>query len=186
MRALSKPELTKQLLAGTLKSIMRVKPLDRISVQDIVAGCGLNRKTFYYHFRDKQELICWIFDKEYASIEDLNNDNSIIDELLDHLYKNKEFYMGAITSEVQNNLREHFYAIVYDAIIQSIRKNPGSALMSSEEMRMTASYFTNAVTSTVTQWAREGMKTSPHEYSKVLHPMTNDCLKFVIDKYSRR
>lgn len=183
---MSKPELTKQLLADTLKSIMRNKPLDRISVQDIVNNCGLNRKTFYYHFRDKQELICWIFDKEYASIEDLNNDNSIIDELLDHLYANKDFYVTALTSDVQNSLRDHFYAIVYDTIMQSIMKNPGSGRMSADDMKMTAVYFTNAVTSTVAQWAREGMRTSPHEYSKVLHPITNSCLKFVIDGYTKK
>lgn len=165
---------------------MQKKPLDRISVQDIVSICGLNRKTFYYHFRDKQELICWIFDKEYSSIEDLNNDNSIIDELLDHLYKNKEFYVAALTSDVQNNLRDHFYAIVYDAIMQSIKKHPESARMPADDMRMAASYFTNAVTSTVAQWAREGMRTSPHEYSKVLYPMTNDCLDFIIQQYSKR
>ena len=34
------------------------KRLDKISISEIVGAAGLNRQTFYYHFRDKQELIC--------------------------------------------------------------------------------------------------------------------------------
>ena len=89
---MAKPELTKQLMANTLKSLMQAVPLDKINVQDIVRACGLNRKTFYYHFRDKQELICWIFDKEFADLKDWNRNNTIIDELVDHLRSNKDFY----------------------------------------------------------------------------------------------
>jgi len=47
---MAKPELTKQLIAQTLKKLMLNTPLDKISVQEIVDACGLNRKTFYYHF----------------------------------------------------------------------------------------------------------------------------------------
>jgi len=77
---MAKPELTKQLIAQTLKKLMLNTPLDKISVQEIVDACGLNRKTFYYHFRDKQDLVCWIFDTEFASLTDANHNNSVLDE----------------------------------------------------------------------------------------------------------
>ncbi|MEA5068147.1 MAG: TetR family transcriptional regulator, partial [Christensenellaceae bacterium] len=67
---MSKPELTKQLLASTLKKLASGKHLDKISISEIVAAAGLNRQTFYYHFQDKQELICWIFDTDIARIMD--------------------------------------------------------------------------------------------------------------------
>ncbi len=34
---------------------------DKITVSDIIAQAGKNRKTFYYHFIDKDHLIVWIF-----------------------------------------------------------------------------------------------------------------------------
>lgn len=37
------------------------KPLKKISVSDIVDKAGKNRKTFYYHFENKEHLIIWIF-----------------------------------------------------------------------------------------------------------------------------
>ena len=40
-----KPELTKKLLADTLKKLISQKPLDKISVGEIVDAAGLNRQT---------------------------------------------------------------------------------------------------------------------------------------------
>ena len=31
---------------------MEKKPLSKITVSEIIADCGVNRKTFYYHFED--------------------------------------------------------------------------------------------------------------------------------------
>nr|WP_231968781.1 TetR family transcriptional regulator [Thermoanaerobacterium sp. RBIITD] len=45
-------QITKKVLANALKELMRSKSLNKISIQDIVDRCGLNRQTFYYHFHD--------------------------------------------------------------------------------------------------------------------------------------
>ena len=47
---------TKELLASALRRQMEKKPLSRITVSDIMAETGLNRKTFYYHFKDIYDL----------------------------------------------------------------------------------------------------------------------------------
>ena len=51
----------KRALAIALKELMREKPLVKISIADIVGRCGMNRQSFYYHFRDKYDLVNWIF-----------------------------------------------------------------------------------------------------------------------------
>ncbi|HBK67763.1 MAG TPA: TetR family transcriptional regulator, partial [Firmicutes bacterium] len=167
---MSKPELTKQFIAGTLKELMLNTPLDKISVQDIVRACGLNRKTFYYHFKDKQALVCWIFDNEVGKLTDLDQNNTIIDELIEHLYANKSFYVAALTSDVQNNLREHLFKITYDANLSIILTILGTRKMAPEDMKIIANYFSHAVVGCITQWAKEGMKASPFEYSIDFHP----------------
>ena len=43
---------TKKTLSASLKKFMERKPLSKISVSEIIADCGVNRKTFYYHFDD--------------------------------------------------------------------------------------------------------------------------------------
>ena len=44
-----------------MKNLMRGRPFEKISVSDICVECGINRKSFYYHFRDKYDLVNWIF-----------------------------------------------------------------------------------------------------------------------------
>ena len=72
-----KPELTKKLIADTLKKLASGKHLDKISISEIVDAAGLNRQTFYYHFQDKQELICWIFDTDIATLTDKKQNNTL-------------------------------------------------------------------------------------------------------------
>ena len=53
--------LTKRALAAAIKDLMKEKPLVKISIADIVERCQMNRQSFYYHFRDKYDLVNWIF-----------------------------------------------------------------------------------------------------------------------------
>lgn len=180
---MSKPELTKQLIAQTLKKLMINVPLDKISVQDIVKECGLNCKTFYYHFQDKQALVCWIFDTEFAALTDLNQDNSVFDELVEHLYKNRDFYVVALSSDVQNNLSEHFFKIIFDANMKKIKQLLGDRKMVADEITLIANFFSNAVVGSITQWARDGMRSFPYQYSAKLYPISEECMKYIIERY---
>ena len=183
---MSKPELSKQLIAQTLKRLMKNTPLDKISIQDIVRECGLNRKTFYYHFQDKQALISWIFETEFGSLKDLNQDNTIIDELIEHLYENKDFYVAVFKSDIQNNLREHIFKIAYNSFTSKVLAMIGNRRMEPEDIEMISNYFSNAVLGSITQWAREGMKTPLDEYIHNFYRITDECLTFIIDKYAKK
>ena len=58
---MSDSNFTKNALAQSMKNLMRVRPFEKISVSDICVACGINRKSFYYHFRDKYDLVNCIF-----------------------------------------------------------------------------------------------------------------------------
>ena len=53
--------IAKNALAASMKKLMSKNPFSKISVGDICEDCGMNRKSFYYHFRDKYDLVNWIF-----------------------------------------------------------------------------------------------------------------------------
>ena len=38
--------------ATVLKEKMKEKPFSKITVSELIADCGVNRKTFYYHFQN--------------------------------------------------------------------------------------------------------------------------------------
>ena len=63
MAVTGKQEKTKYKLAESVKECMKTAPVDKITVKEIVEGCGVTRQTFYRNFLDKYDLINWYFDK---------------------------------------------------------------------------------------------------------------------------
>ena len=59
---------TKKMLSASLKKFMGRKPLSKISVSEIIADCGVNRKTFYYHFEDIYALLKWTLEQEAVEV----------------------------------------------------------------------------------------------------------------------
>jgi AcrR family transcriptional regulator len=49
--------ITKQAFSIALKELMQEVPFDKIRIADICNRCGMNRKSFYYHFKDKYDLL---------------------------------------------------------------------------------------------------------------------------------
>lgn len=80
---------TKQMLSLALKRLMKEKPLNRITIQELVEECGINRKTFYYHFENIYALLKWTLEQEAVSLfsrYDLVNEHSkVIDFALDYI-----------------------------------------------------------------------------------------------------
>ena len=54
-------ERTKIWIAEVMKKLMAKKPIEKIRVTEICREAEIERPTFYYHFRDKYDLVAWIF-----------------------------------------------------------------------------------------------------------------------------
>ena len=50
-------QVTKRALEQSLKNLLLKKPLTKITINDIAEDCGINRMTFYYHFKDIYDLV---------------------------------------------------------------------------------------------------------------------------------
>ena len=50
-------ERTKIWIADKMKELMKTKPLDKIRVTEICRAAEIERPTFYYHFKDKYDLL---------------------------------------------------------------------------------------------------------------------------------
>lgn len=57
-------DLTKKAIKQSFIKLLNEKPLNQITVKDIVDDCGVNRNTFYYHFTDIPSLLEEIIEDE--------------------------------------------------------------------------------------------------------------------------
>ena len=66
---------TKKIMAKAFKELLLEVPFQKISVNDICEKCGMNRKSFYYHFCDKYDIANSVFDIEFPALsEDISAD----------------------------------------------------------------------------------------------------------------
>src|SRR5699024_11835415 len=49
----------KRQIANTLLQLLEKKSLEKITVKELVALCGISRQTFYYHFEDVLDVVDW-------------------------------------------------------------------------------------------------------------------------------
>lgn len=100
-------ERTKQMFADALLSVIESKGLSRIRVLELCRLCGTDRQTFYYHFRDKYDLVAWIYENDLQEtfLEDYSTPSKEqIEFLLRRLKEKQSFYSKAFQDMTQNSL----------------------------------------------------------------------------------
>ncbi len=64
----------------------------------------MSRKSFYYHFKDKYDLVNWIYYNEFISVAKDKNYNSewaFLEDICGYFYENRNFYQKALRIEAQ-------------------------------------------------------------------------------------
>ena len=50
-------QFTSKAIEESFIRLLNERPLDKITIKDIVDDCGISRNTFYYHFQDITALL---------------------------------------------------------------------------------------------------------------------------------
>mgnify|MGYP000563771282 CR=1 FL=1 len=58
----------KTILADSIKELLKERSFLNIGVQDIVKNCDVSRTAFYNHFKDKYDLVSWIYRRDVEDI----------------------------------------------------------------------------------------------------------------------
>ena len=59
--------MSRKTLSFAMTELMKTESFQKISISDICDLCHMNRKSLYYHFKDKYDLVNWIFDNEFIA-----------------------------------------------------------------------------------------------------------------------
>lgn len=105
-------DLTKKMFADTLIQLMETTPFEKISVQSICKKCEVPRQTFYYHFKDKYELVTWIYYNDVVKVMNESKNLPWEQVLLNNFIKLREkdsFYKEAFKDYGQNALIDYIH-----------------------------------------------------------------------------
>ena len=116
---MSDSNITKKALATALKDLMQTQPFEMVSVGEICEACELNRKSFYYHFKDKYDLVEWIFHSEFiatVSAGKVTDRWSFVRTLCDYFYRERAFYSKLLRLTGQNSFRQYFSEYLFQIV----------------------------------------------------------------------
>ena len=163
--------ITKNALAVSMKKLMEKKPFSKISVGDICEDCGMNRKSFYYHFRDKYDLVNWIFYVDFIERMDWSscrNEWDMLETLCSHFYGERLFYQNALQVEGQNSFREYFCGMLRP-VLMLLTQN---LVEEGRKKEFYIAFLCEGVLGELVYWLREGSKITPEEFVEDLHDIS--------------
>ena len=171
--------ITKLALSGALKELLEEQSFEKISVSDICERCGMNRKSFYYHFKDKYDLVNWIFDTEFV---ELNQEYYLVTRLLSHsfddrwknievfcnyFYENRTFYRRVLKVDGQNSFSSHFREFVRPLFRLRVEE-----LLGIEDVpEMVYDFVVDGVICAIERWLLDKNCASPEEFMYSLKKM---------------
>lgn len=178
---------TKKALAEALKRIMRKKSFSKITVSEIIADCGVNRKTFYYHFEDKYALLKWMLENE--AVEVVKHFNLVVDYeeaiqfVMDYIEENDYIISCAYDSIGREEMKRFFFADfteITSSIIDSAEKELEKAL-DTEYKNFLCFFYTEALTGILIDWVKNRKERNREQVMKYLVKTIKDSLFGILE-----
>ena len=162
---MSNSDFTKFMIARGLKQLLETKSFLDISVGDIAQHCKISRNTFYYHFRDKYDVISWVF---YTEITPLIGETLSIEKwgcgmraLCHYMQENKSFYMNVLQFEGQNSLADCLMDFYHNLVQNIILNAGGDQLLKPDQIRVIARFYAHGMSGVLLDWVKNGMVRDP-------------------------
>ena len=144
---------TKKMLAQSLKRAMEKKALSKVTVNELIKDCNLNRNTFYYHFSDIYDLLKWMLEQEAVEvvkkIDLLVDTEEAIRFVLNYVNENRHIINCAYDSMGHQEMKRFFYADFIGVMKQAINSGARQMQLSiSEEFKdFMAQFYAEALAS---------------------------------------
>ena len=162
--------MTRRAIAAGLKELMETHSFASLSVGDIARQCGVSRNTFYYHFRDKYDLISWVFHTEITPIVDdptARGDWAAgLLALCSYMQANKKFYLNVLQFHGHDSFSDCLMQFYEQRIVRVICGQNASE--ASASARLIARFYAHALVGVLLDWASAGMQQDPHPFVRML------------------
>lgn len=133
------------------------KSFDRITVKSLSAECGINRKTFYNHFRDMDELLDKTLklgkEKALILLSQYSEMNERLSAFTGFMLKNRRVLENIWNSQGHHFLEDYISNMAETAMFIYVRSKAGESF-STDVVSDLADFYASVLSDTIRQWIR--------------------------------
>ncbi len=160
-------QVTKRALEASLKHLLLQKPLDKITIGDITEDCGINRMTFYYHFKDIYDLIEWsLLEDAKKALEGQRTYDTWQQgflQIFEMVLDNKPFITNVYHSISREQVELYLYRLTYDLLFGVVEEQSAGMSVRAEDKQFIADFYKYAFVGIMLDWVRRDMQEDPRQ-----------------------
>ena len=179
----SVPERMKQMIADTYAALLEKKPLDKITVKELVGACQISRQTFYYHFSDVLEVLTWRLSQsvQQAVARSLEADTpeAAMEELLRMALRDRPMIRRIFQSQRRDQIEGIFLDGVRHYIEELIRNKAPGLPMNYTQGRVCLRYCAGGVAGLMLSdyVTEDNLKPMAEQLSRMVSATVRSCLQ---------
>ena len=178
-------QTTKRALEASLKKLLLQKPLNKITINDITEDCGVNRMTFYYHFKDIYDLVDWILVEDASKILEGRQSFETWDEayldILHQLQENKTLVLNVYRSVGREQVEQYLYKML-DPLLRIFVERLNIPVKE-EDKQFIIDFYKYGFVGLALEWIRRDMKTDPAIMAERLNTIMQGDLKRALQRF---
>lgn len=180
--------LTKKALVKSLKKCLEVKPIDKVTINDIVDDCGLNRMTFYYHFSSIYDCFIWGATEEVREALEQCKSHSTWEEGLLAIFRkaeeNKTYVINIYRSINKEDLERHLYAVVSELIFPMLVAEAKKIPVADKDLEFILDFYKFSIVGTILKWISSNMEESPEDIVAQFRIMLSDTVDKILLRFA--
>lgn len=155
-------QFTKTAIIESFLRLLETRSIEKTTVKDIVEDCGVNRKTFYYYFKDIYDLTESVFRyslEEFARVHTQTaTSQQIVLDFFDMIYDYKRVIMHVFNSPDSQIFENYLYEVLSKLMLASIREKLKDSGVTEGDIALMSDMLTMTFLGFVLKWFRNGMK----------------------------
>ena len=158
-------QVTKRALEQSLKNLLLKKPLTKITVADIADDCGINRMTFYYHFRDIYDLVEWscLEDARRALDEKKTYETwqQGLLQIFEAVQDNKPFILNVYRCVHREQVEKYLQPLVDRLLLDVLEEEAKGMTVRDEDKQFIAQIYAYIFIGLMLDWIKDDMREDP-------------------------
>ena len=154
--------ITRNAMAAAMKALMKEKKLSKISISDICGACGMNRNSFYYHFKDIYDLVEWAcLEESRKALQGKKTYDTWQEGLLqifEAVYENKPFIINAYNAISREQIENFLFQLTHYLIMGVVEEQSKETLLTNEQKNFIADFYKYSFVGIMLDWIRQGMR----------------------------